>query len=164
MKRLVFICSGNTCRSPMAKGLFIKHLKERNSKLKDKIEVITAGTHPNSGEMASPGARAAMEEIGVDISDHKAQPVTERLLSEADWIMTMTGGHRDYLKQVFGENDRIFTLYGFLGQEKDVPDPYGADVDTYCACRDELQQMVEMLVKKLESEINQSTGELEGQV
>lgn len=162
MKRLVFICSGNTCRSPMAKGLFIKHLKERNPELEGKIEVVTAGTHPNSGEMASPGARTAMEEIGVDISDHKAQPVTERLLSEADWIMTMTRGHRDYLKQVLGENNRIFTLYGFLGQDKDVLDPYGGDVDTYRVCRDELQQMVEMLMEKLESEIKPDTGQLEG--
>jgi len=164
VKRLVFICSGNTCRSPMAKGLFIKHLEERNIELQDNIEVITAGTHPNTGESASPGARTAMEEIGVDISDHKAQPVTESLLSEADWIVTMTRGHRDYLIRVFGENEKLFTLYGFLGQEKDVLDPYGGDMDTYRDCRDELQQLMELLAEKLEREIMQNTCDSDNQV
>ncbi|MGE5543761.1 MAG: low molecular weight protein arginine phosphatase [Bacillota bacterium] len=153
MKRLVFICSGNTCRSPMAKGLFIKHLEERNPELKDKIEVVTAGTQPNTEDMASPGALAAMGEVGVDISEHRPQPVTQEILSEADWILTMTRGHRDYLIRTFGDNDKLYTINEFLGQDKDVLDPYGGDLDTYRSCRDELQQLIEMLAEKLKSEI-----------
>lgn len=136
----------------MAQGLFIKYLEDRKPELKGKIEVITAGTHPNSGEGASIGAMKVMQEIGVDLSDHKARRVDEEILADADWILTMTRGHRDYLSRVFGDNDKLFTLYEFLGQDKDVLDPYGGDVDTYRACRDELQQLMEMLTKKLEDE------------
>lgn len=154
MKKLVlFICSGNTCRSPMAKGLFIKQLEERSPELKDKIEVITAGTYPNPGDTASPGAREVMEEIGIDISDHRARPVTEEMLEAADLILTMTGAHRDYLTRIYGQNDKIHSLHEFLGQEGDVLDPYGGDTDTYRACRDELRQLLEMLVDKLENEL-----------
>ncbi len=153
MKRLVFICSGNTCRSPMAKGLFMKHLEERNPELLDKIEVITAGTHPHPGDTASPGALEAMEEVGIDISDHQARPVTEEMLAEADLVLTMTKAHRDYLTRIYGENERIFSLYEFLGQDGDVLDPFGGDTDTYRACRDELWQLMEMLVDRLENEL-----------
>lgn len=153
MKRLVFICSGNTCRSPMAKGLLIKHLEERNPELRDKIEVVTAGTYPHPGDTASPGAREAMEEVGIDISNHRAQPVAEEMLAAADLILTMTRAHRDYLTRIYGEDNRIHSLYEFLGQDGDVLDPYGGDSDTYRACRDELRQLMEMLVEKLENEL-----------
>lgn len=153
MKRLLFICSGNTCRSPMAKGLFIKHLEERNPELKGKIEVVTAGTSPISGEGASSGAMVVMKEVGVDLSCHVTQPVTAEMLTQADWIMTMTRDHRDYLTRIYGKNDKLYTLYEFLGQDKDVLDPYGGDEDSYRASRNELGQLMEMLVEKLESEV-----------
>ena len=137
----------------MAQGLFIKHLEERNPELKGKIEVVTAGASPISGERASSGAMVVMKEVGVDLSDHVAQPVTEAMLTQAEWIMTMTRGHRDYLTRLYGENDKLYTLYEFLGQDKDVLDPYGGDVETYRACRNELRQLMEMLVEKLESEV-----------
>jgi len=137
----------------MARGIFIKHLEDRNPELLEKIEVITAGTHPIPGDAASPGALEAMREIGVDISDHQAQPVTEEMLEAADLVLTMTGAHRDYLTRMYGENDRIFSLYEFLGLNGDVLDPFGGDTDTYRACRDELRQLMEMLVDKLENEL-----------
>ncbi|MGI6551222.1 MAG: low molecular weight protein arginine phosphatase [Syntrophomonadales bacterium] len=161
MKRLVFICSGNTCRSPMAKGLFVKHLEDRKPELIGEIEVMTAGTSPNSGEGASRGAMKAMEEVGVDLSDHKAQPVSEAVLAQADWILTMTRSHRDYLTRIYGKNDKLFTLYEFLGQDKDVLDPFGGDVAVYRACRNELQQLIEMLIEKLAGEIKQPEDEVD---
>lgn len=154
MKRLVFICTGNTCRSPMAQGLFIKHLEERNPELKGKVEVVTAGLSTISGESASPEAMAVMKEVGVDLSAHKTQTVTEEILSEADWILTMTRSHRDYLLRTYGKNEKLYSLYEFLGQDKDVQDPYGWGEETYRVCRDEIKQLVELLLTKLASEID----------
>lgn len=66
-----------------------------------------------------------MEEVGIDISNHRAQPVTEEMLAAADLILTMTRAHRDYLTRIYGEDNRIHSLYEFLGQDGDVLDPYG---------------------------------------
>ncbi len=149
MKKLVFICTGNTCRSPMAQGLFIKYLKERSSERS--YEVVTAGLNATPGERASPEALTVMEEVGIDLSAHRTQTVTEEILLEADLILTMTKGHRDYLKQMFGENENLYSLYECLGDEKDVKDPYGWGEDAYRACRDELEAAIKLLLDKLQA-------------
>jgi protein-tyrosine-phosphatase len=73
----------------------------------------------------------------------------------------MTRSHRDYLTRIYGKNDKLFTLYEFLGQDKDVLDPFGGDVAVYRACRNELQQLIEMLIEKLAGEIKQPEDEVD---
>ena len=93
-----------------------------------------------------------MEEVGIDISNHRAQPVTEEMLAAADLILTMTRAHRDYLTRIYGEDNRIHSLYEFRDRMGMFSIPTGR-FDTYRACRDELRQLMEMLVEKLENEL-----------
>ena len=97
---ILFVCTGNTCRSPMAESLFRKLLAQRLKCTQDQLFdrgclVISAGLAAVSGAPASSEAIDVMADIGVDLSQHSSQPLTERLLDQADRIYTMTRNHRD---------------------------------------------------------------------
>ncbi|MDR6225502.1 low molecular weight protein arginine phosphatase [Desmospora profundinema] len=93
MKRFLFICTGNTCRSPMAEALLRKRAAERGLSL----EVKSAGVSALPGGAASFPAVEVLKEKGIDHSDHRSQPVTAELLDWADVVLTMTRSHRQWL-------------------------------------------------------------------
>jgi len=136
----------------MAKGLFLKHLALKYPDWCNECEVLAAGLSAVPGEGASSEAIAVMRDIGVDLSEHRAQLVTEEVLRDADLILTMTGRHRDYLRQAYGEQKNIFSLYEFLGQERDIQDPFGWGEDVYRECRDEIEEAILLLLEKLKQE------------
>ena len=126
MKTILFVCTGNTCRSPMAAGL-LKHLLEQ-SHIED-IQVASAGLAVFFEEGAHQNAIATMEDLNIDISQHRARQADEDLLLDADLILTMTQSHRDQILAVLPQlKDRVFTLLEFAqeGEEGnlDIRDPY----------------------------------------
>ena len=124
MSKIVFVCTGNTCRSPMAQGLFLKLLRERGV---TDVEVVSAGTSAADGLPASEHAIAAATELGADISGHRSRQVSHELLDRADAIFCMTDGHAEIVSAL-APAEKIFTLPG------GVPDPYGGDLNAYRAC------------------------------
>jgi protein-tyrosine phosphatase len=112
MKKILFVCTGNTCRSSMAAGIARKLLADRG--IKD-IEVLSAGTAAEPGAPASPEAVAAMAEAGVDISGHRTVRLTPELVRSADLILTMTRGHqRQVLQMVPEAQDKVHVLKEFV--------------------------------------------------
>lgn len=148
----LFVCTGNTCRSPMAEGLFRKLLADRLKCLEDELVdrgymVVSAGVAAGPGSPSSPEAVEILSERGVDISGHASQQVTPQLLSQADQIFTMTRSHREMLVREFPEVAQRVKLISRNGS--DVIDPMGAGMKEYRRCADQIEKYVQDIVAEL---------------
>ena len=138
--RILFICTGNTCRSPMAEGYF-KFLINRDGA--DDIEVSSAGTFAGDGEPASSNSLLSMRKLGIDISNHKSTALTRALLDSAEIIVTMTESHRTHVGSLSPKALAKTRVMGELSRDKkDVSDPFGGDADIYDNC---IQSMIPSL-------------------
>jgi len=143
MKRVLFVCTGNTCRSPMAEALF-RHLKGTNE-----WQEASAGIFAATGSPASPYAVEVLREKGIDLSRHRSQLLTSDLLDQSDLIITMTKGQEENLLQHFPEiEDKVYLINAF-GTSKvpaDVMDPFGGSIEMYKKTCDEIERAVGDLV------------------
>ncbi len=113
MKKLLFVCTGNTCRSSMAEALF-KQLQSRAEAL-GKIQVISAGTGAVKGEKASPQAIEVMNERGISLKGHRSTPLTKKLIDESDLILTMTTNHKKQVLELAPQaRGKVFTLREYV--------------------------------------------------
>ena len=141
--KLLFVCTGNTCRSPMAAALMNKISKE------NKIDVVStsAGIFAEVGSGASENAVLAMESYGIDISGHKARQLSEEIIADADIVLTMTEGHKMMIEAYAPE--KIFSLYEFIGSYGDIADPFGGDIEEYQETASELYSVLDEVVEVL---------------
>ncbi|MDR9756448.1 MAG: low molecular weight protein arginine phosphatase [Thermoanaerobacterales bacterium] len=110
--RILFVCTGNTCRSPMAEKLTAKMLERFN--LGDDIQLMSAGLAVLPGEPASSGACYALRREGIDLSNHRAQQLTKEMVEEADLILTMTASQKRHLLEIFPMSaGKVFVLKEF---------------------------------------------------
>jgi protein-tyrosine-phosphatase/tRNA A37 threonylcarbamoyladenosine synthetase subunit TsaC/SUA5/YrdC len=134
---VLFVCTGNTCRSPMAEAVFRALVAERLGCAVDEIErhgviVASAGMAAWAGGQASEHAVVAARELGGDLAGHESQPVTEALVRQADVILTMTAAQRAALVSQFPEaGGRVMLL---SPERQDVIDPIGGPLETYRRC------------------------------
>jgi protein-tyrosine-phosphatase/tRNA A37 threonylcarbamoyladenosine synthetase subunit TsaC/SUA5/YrdC len=134
---VLFVCTGNTCRSPMAEALFRRLAAERLGCRPEEIErhgvvVASAGISAWAGTRASPGAVDVMAEMGGDLGGHESQPLTEDLVRQADVILTMTAAHRAAILAQFPEAGGRVTMLS--PDRQDVLDPIGGSLDIYRRC------------------------------
>lgn len=120
---LLFVCTGNTCRSPMAAALFNRYAQEAGLSLR----ALSAGVAASSGAPASDGALEIMEEAyGLDLTGHAARPVGEALLEGATLVLCMTKNHAALLTERYPRfKHKIAAL------DPEIPDPYGGDLAEY---------------------------------
>ena len=141
MDKIVFICTGNTCRSPMAEGLFRAH----NGEEKTGLAALSAGMYTSDGLPASGHAVTAAAELGADITSHRSRMLTPELAREAKYLVCMTGAHYDRLCELFPDcADKIFTLL-----PEDISDPFGGDLATYRRSAAEIDKGVQAVIKNL---------------
>jgi len=134
---VLFVCTGNTCRSPMAEVLFRIMAAERLGCEPEEIErhgvvVASAGLAAWGGGPASTGAVEAMREMGGNLGGHESQPLTESLVAQADIILTMTAAHRAAILAQFPEAGGRLAMLS--PDRRDVIDPVGGSIDTYRSC------------------------------
>ena len=137
--KLLFICTGNTCRSPMAEGLARKIFG-------DAIYVSSAGMEAWEGAEASPYAHEVLKEQSVDLSQHRSRKIRADLLADADWIIPMTQAQEKGLKNIYPQYEQKTRYLGEWGEQKrDVRDPWGGSLEVYRQTAQEIGELLSAL-------------------
>ena len=150
MKTILFLCTGNVCRSPMAEGLFRHAVKGRGE-----FRIVSAGIGAIDGEPPTNHSVQAMREIGIDISHQRSRALTSELIRSADLILGMTHSHTDTVALLYPKAaEKTFLLREFdetlEPYEKDISDPIGSPYHVYVECRDQIEQGIVTLLKFME--------------
>jgi protein-tyrosine-phosphatase len=146
--QVVFICTGNTCRSPLAEALMRRALEARGH---GTVAVSSAGVGATDGAPASEGALLVGLENGLDLSQHRARLLTRDLAAGADLVLAMSAQQRDRAAAL-GAADRAHTLAEFAGVSgagTDVQDPFGGDLDAYRSTYRQLETLVDAVAARI---------------
>jgi len=142
---VLFVCTGNICRSPMAEAL-LRHNLPPDSRWR----VQSAGLSAFPGDAASEGAVQALAEVGIDLRPHRSRPLTPELVAAAQVIVALTRDHRDEILSLFpAANQHAFLLRAFdprIGDNKDISDPIGGTLAVYRRCRDMIAAAIPGLI------------------
>jgi protein-tyrosine-phosphatase len=150
---ILIVCTANICRSPMAAALLQHFLAGQNEPLKS-LPVVSAGIAARQGDAISDNATVAMKRVGLDLSQHTSQPVTQLLLDGALVVLCMTESHRAMIQLQFERVPKHLYLFReFLPPPVDpeVADPYGGPLSVYETCRDNLVEAVPSVVNFLKT-------------
>ena len=137
---ITFVCTGNTCRSPMAEGIARDMISKRYPD--SGITVSSAGISTFNGAPASQHSIDVCAENGIDISSHRSQPLNPEIIQNTDLFAVMTLSHMYCMLQWGIPADKIVVL-------GNISDPYGGDEDEYRACRNQIYREVESLLRKV---------------
>lgn len=143
--RLLFVCTGNICRSPMAEGLSLKigHEFGRDVAARS-ASVIGLIDRP-----ADPKAVKVCREIGVDLSAHVAQPLSPDLIAWADYVLVMELGHAEQIRETYPEVGEQLYLLGTFGGTLEIKDPYGGWTWTFRRSRKEIELCVREFLRRV---------------
>ncbi|MFB0508739.1 MAG: low molecular weight protein arginine phosphatase [Thermodesulfobacteriota bacterium] len=150
IERVLFVCLGNICRSPMAEGLMIERLRQEGTHA---ISVSSAGIFANPGNPPEPFAVQVAREAGVDISGHRARVLNIENLSWADIVLVMESGQRGFISMAFPQQSAKVDLLGDFNRSQggggEIVDPYGSSVEVFRACFGEIKEAIHGLIQLL---------------
>ena len=149
--KILFVCTGNTCRSPMAEGLFREMLRKEN--ISSVTEVSSAGINAIPHQLASLNSIEAISEKGVDLEPHVSQMLTMDLVESFDLILTMTQSHKQsILGSVPWLDKKVFTLKEYVEQSGDISDPFGGTLEIYKESLKDIESSLKLLIEKIKEE------------
>ena len=141
MDTILFVCTGNTCRSPMAEGFF----RSQDGPGKTGMSAASAGIYTTGGMPASEYAITAAKERGADISKHRSRLLNRDILENAKYLFCMTAAHYDRLLEQYPEAEEKT----YLLADTDIADPFGGDLMTYRIAAEQLYEAVQSIIAKL---------------
>lgn len=149
MKKIVFVCTGNTCRSTMAHHYMQEKVKKLG--IQDDYLIDSCGIYASSGDMATNMAITTMKNYDVNLEKHRSKNILELNLNDYDLIICMTTTHKDAISYEFPNlKDKVFTLKEYVNKDTpnpDIKDPFGNGIDEYNLCSKEIVYYVDELLK-----------------
>ena len=148
---LLFVCTANICRSPMAARL-MRHALEAEPEPLRSLKVESAGVVAGIGDAPSRNSEEALRKVNLDLKNHRSQPVTPEMLDRALAVFCMTESHRAMLNTHFHNlPEHVYLMRELFanGGNPEIPDPYGMSLGAYEACRDSMVEAVPSLLQFL---------------
>lgn len=143
--KILFVCTGNTCRSPMAQGLARLYLP-------DEHELVSAGIYAFDGDSVSKHAAETLRKKGIDISKHTATRLKKDAVKNADLILTMTKAQEVVLAEAYPEFcHKIKQIGDWAGSQKEISDPWQGSLEAYQQCAAEIEEIIKAGAKRLQS-------------
>lgn len=138
MKKILFVCTGNTCRSPMAMAVFNNYVQKNNI-----VDIVSdsAGIMSNGNKINDKSAKA-LAKIDIDFNDYTSKQLTQQMVYDFDKIFVMTKEHKNILNHYFKDKEDIFVL------GNGIPDPYGMGQDVYDDCLNSIKNEIEIGFEK----------------
>lgn len=143
--KVLFVCTANTCRSPMAEEIFNKLINSSDIVAKSAGITIVPGSF-----VTEKSAELIKEELNVDVKDKQAIQLNDSMIKNSDIILTMTNYGRDFIKENYPNyKDKVFSICEYAGVKGEVTDPYGSTISVYQKIYKELEGVMPLLIDKL---------------
>lgn len=150
MKKILFVCTGNTCRSPMAQALFNKLVTEKGLERYLSADSVGLYVTPDSKKPSANTIKVMKEKFGIDMEEYRPKNINYDSIKEADIILCMQASMKNVLNQIDIPKAIVDTLTHYVGKDGDVADPFGGDETEYMACAENMNELIELLMEKLE--------------